>query len=154
MKRYFNNDFKRIGHATRVARYAARIGKHAGGNLAVILPAAYLHDIGILEAERKYGRMAAEYHEAEGPALARSILVKLGAKEALIEEVCNIIGRHHHPAPADNINFKVVYDADLLENMDEKQKETPMTPELLAEWIEKSFLTSCGRELAKEVLLG
>ena len=27
MKRYFKNDFKRIGHATRVARYAERIGK-------------------------------------------------------------------------------------------------------------------------------
>ena len=28
MKRYFKNDFKRIGHATRVARYAEKIGKY------------------------------------------------------------------------------------------------------------------------------
>jgi hypothetical protein len=27
MKRYFKNDFKRIGHASRVARHAERIGK-------------------------------------------------------------------------------------------------------------------------------
>jgi hypothetical protein len=37
MKRYFKNDFKRIGHASRVARHARRIGK-TEGNLAVIWP--------------------------------------------------------------------------------------------------------------------
>jgi HD superfamily phosphodiesterase len=52
MKRYFKDDFRRIGHATRVARYAERIGKSEKGNLAVILSAAYLRDIGILEAEK------------------------------------------------------------------------------------------------------
>ena len=59
MKRYFKQDFKRIGHSTRVARYAERIGKKENGNLAVILPAAYLHDIGIKEAERKHQSTAA-----------------------------------------------------------------------------------------------
>jgi len=32
MKRYFKQDLKRIGHATRVAKYAERIGKEQGGN--------------------------------------------------------------------------------------------------------------------------
>ena len=53
MKRYFKNDFKRIGHASRVARHAERIGKAVQGNLAVILSAAYLHDIGGGEAGRQ-----------------------------------------------------------------------------------------------------
>ena len=153
MKRYFKSDFKRIGHATRVARYAERIGKSEGGNLAVILSAAYLHDIGILVAEKKYGSTAAEYQEKEGPDIARSILIKLGAKEELIDEVCDIVGHHHHPKPDDTLDFKVVYDADLLENMDEKQKINPVEPEKLAERIEKNFLTPSGREVAKEVLL-
>ena len=153
MKRYFKSDFKRIGHATRVARYAERIGKSESGNLAVILSAAYLHDIGILVAEKKYGSTAAEYQEKEGPAIARSILVKLGAKEELIDEVCDIVGHHHHPKPDDTLDFKVVYDADLLENMDEKRKINPVDPEKLAERIEKNFLTPSGREVAKEVLL-
>jgi HD superfamily phosphohydrolase YqeK len=153
MKRYFKNDFKRIGHATRVARYAERIGKSESGNLAVILSAAYLHDIGIPAAEKKYDNPAAEYHEKEGPALAKSILIKLGAKEELITEVCDIIGHHHHPKSDETINFKVVYDADILENLDERQKENPMAPELLTDEIEKLFLTASGREIAKEVLL-
>ena len=97
MKRYLKSDFKRIGHATRVARYAERIGKNERGNLAVILSAAYLHDIGIPEAERKYGSAAPEYQEKEGPPIARSILNKLRANEELVDEVCDIVGHHHHP---------------------------------------------------------
>ena len=154
MKRYFKSDFKRIAHAGRVARYAERIGKKEKGSLAVILPAAYLHDIGIHEAERKHGSTAAEFQEAEGPPIARSILEKLGAKEELIEEVCDIVAHHHHPRPDDSLNFKVVYDADLLENLDEKQKKAPRSKEEIKALIERSFLTDTGREAAGEMLLG
>ena len=83
MKRYFNRDFKRIGHATRVARYAEKIGKNEGGNLSVILPSAYLHDIGIKEAERKHNSSAARFQELEGPPVAREILERLGAREMI-----------------------------------------------------------------------
>jgi HD superfamily phosphohydrolase YqeK len=152
MKRYFKNDFKRIGHASRVARYAERIGKFEGGNLAVILSAAYLHDIGIPEAERKHGSSAAEYREMEGPAIAKSILIKLGAQDELIEEVSDIVRHHHHPRPNETINFRAVYDADLIENLDERQKTNPLDRERLSEKIEKLFLTDTGREIATEVL--
>jgi HD superfamily phosphohydrolase YqeK len=153
MKRYFKSDFKRIGHASRVARYAEKIGKFEGGNLAVILAAAYLHDIGIVVAEKKHGSSAAKYQEMEGPAIAKSILIKLGAQEELIAEVCDIVGRHHHPRADDTTNFKVVYDADLIENLDEKQKENPLDKDKLTEKIDKIFLTATGRETAKEILL-
>jgi HD superfamily phosphohydrolase YqeK len=153
MKRYFKNDFRRIGHATRVARYAERIGKREKGNMAVILSAAYLHDIGILEAQKKYNSTAAEYQEKEGPLIAKSILSKLGANEELIDEVCEIISHHHHPGTDDSINFKVVYDSDLLENLDEKYKDNPMDHRQLEDLINQSFLTTSGREIAREVLL-
>ena len=143
-----------IGHATRVARYAERIGKKEKGVLAVILTAAYLHDIGIHEAEKKHDSTAAEFQEAEGPPIARSILEKLGAKEELIKEVCDIIGHHHHPRSDDSLNFKVVYDSDLLENINEKQKKAPRSKEEIENIIERSFLTDGGREAAREVLLG
>jgi HD superfamily phosphohydrolase YqeK len=153
MKRYFKSDFKRIGHATRVARYAEKIGKFEGGNLAVILSAAYLHDIGILEAEKKHGSTAAKFQEMEGPAIAKSILIKLGAQEELIEEVCDIFGHHHHPRADDTTNFKAVYDADLIENLDAKQKDNPVDKDKLSEKIDKIFLTATGRETAQEILL-
>lgn len=153
MKRYFKQDFKRIGHASRVARYAEKIGMKEGGNLAVILTSAYLHDIGIKEAERKYQSTAARYQEEEGPPIAREILSKLGTREEIIEEVTDIIGHHHHPRPEETVNFRVLYDADLITNLEEEQKEKPMDPERLARIIEKSFLTEAGRALAEDVLI-
>jgi HD superfamily phosphohydrolase YqeK len=152
MKRYFKTDFKRIGHATRVARHAERIGKMEAGNLAVILCAAYLHDIGIHEAERKHNCTAARYQEEEGPPIARVILEKLRAKEALIEEVCDIIGHHHHPREDETTNFKVLYDADLIVNLEEGHKEKPKTNDRLEDLIANTFLTESGKKEARKVL--
>ena len=153
MKRYFKQDFKRIGHATRVARYAERIGKDEEGNLAVILIAAYLHDIGIPEAEKKHNSSAARYQEEEGPPVARAILEKLGAPEALIEEVCGIVGHHHHPKEDETLNFKAVYDGDLIANLEEKKKDTGLEPDKLKHLIETAFLTNSGRKHAEKALM-
>jgi len=153
MKHYFKQDFKRIGHATKVARYAEHIGREEKGDPAVAISAAYLHDIGIHEAERKYQSTEAKYQEEEGPPVARDILTNLGAREDLIEEVCDIIGHHHHPRPEETVNFKVVYDADLIVNLEENQKDTVMSTEDLAALIEKNFLTKSGRKLARNIFL-
>ncbi len=153
MKRYFKKDFKRIGHAMRVARHAERIGKAEHANLAVILTAAYLHDIGIPEAERIYGSSAPEYQEKEGPGVARSILAGLGAKAQLVDAVCDIIGHHHHPRSGDSIDFQVVYDADRIANLEDRLKADALDPNRLSETIETSFLTQSGKEIAKNVLL-
>jgi HD superfamily phosphodiesterase len=136
-----------------VARHAERIGKEEKGNLAVILAASYLLDIGIPEAERKHGSTAPKYQEEEGPEVARSIMTKLGAKEEMIEEVCDIIGHRHHPRTEETLNFKVVYDADLIANLEEKHKESPMEADKLDQVVAKPFLTKSGHETAKQVLL-
>ncbi|MBW1730846.1 MAG: HD domain-containing protein [Deltaproteobacteria bacterium] len=154
MKKYFGRDFKRIGHASKVARYAERIAREEGANLAVVLASAYLHDIGIKEAERKHQSTAAKYQEEEGPPIAREILTKLGAKEELIDEVCDIVGHHHHPREEETANFKALYDADLIVNLEEKQeKEGNQAIDALERVIEKSFFTKSGKKLAREVLL-
>jgi putative nucleotidyltransferase with HDIG domain len=153
MKLYFKTDFKRIGHAARVARYAERLVREEQGDPAVALSAAYLHDIGIKEAERKYQDPQIQHHEEEGPEIARGILGKLDAAEPFISEVCDIIAHHHHPRPEETINFKVVYDADLIVNLEEKQKKNPLDNAALSELIDSRFLTSNGCALAKEALL-
>lgn len=156
MKRYFQYDFKRIGHATKVARYAERLVKEEEGDPGVVLPAAYLHDIGIIEAERRHGSTEAyahHEHEQEGLPIARGILRRLKAPEELIEAVCAIIDHHHHPRPEETANFKVVYDADLIVNLEEKQKEEPLERKDLITVIDRDFLTLGGRALAKGMLL-
>jgi HD superfamily phosphodiesterase len=152
MKRYFKQDFKRIGHATRVARYAEQIGREEQGNLAVVLSAAYLHDIGIVEAEKKYNSTAAKYQEQKGPGIARAIMGNLGAPAEVIDEVCDIIGHHHHPRETETINFKCLYDADLIANLEEAQKEKKLEGDKSRHAIETSFLTESGRKLAKKTL--
>jgi putative nucleotidyltransferase with HDIG domain len=148
MKKYFKKDFKRIGHAMRVACYAEKIGKNEGGDLSVILTAAYLHDIGIHEAARTKASVAAENHEKTGLSVARSILTELGAKKELIDEVCDIIGSHHHSGSNSSLNYRIVHDADLIVNLEEKQKENPMNDKDLTEFIGKNFLTESGRKEA------
>ena len=152
MKRYFGQDFKRIGHASKVARYAEQLVKDEKGDMAVVIISAYLHDIGITEAERKYQSSDARYQEQEGPPVAREILKKLGAEQALIDEVCDIVGHHHHPRPEETSNFRILYDADLIVNLEEKHKESPIDQEKLSGIIEKSFLTESGRKLAQKIL--
>jgi len=154
MKKYFGTDFKRIAHAGRVARYAEKINEKEGGNPAVVTVVAYLHDIGIKEAERKFNSTAPKYQHSEGPPVAREILTGLKANTDLIDEVCDIIGHHHQPRTEETINFKVLYDADLLVNLEEGQKEAPLDREKLTGLIGKTFLTETGRDLAAEVLLG
>jgi HD superfamily phosphodiesterase len=153
MKHFFKQDFKRIGHATKVARYAEQLVKEEKGDPAIVLSSAYLHDIGIKEAEARHQSTEAKYQEELGPPIARELLTRLGASPELIEEVCDIVGHHHHPRPEETTNFKVLYDADLIVNLEENQKDQTMEPEKLTRVIEKSFLTEAGRKLAREILM-
>jgi len=140
MKRYLRHDFKRVGHAIRVARYAEQIGREEGGNLALILCAAYLRDL------------EPGLHD-KNISLAREILIRLGAKEALVDEVCDMIAHGHKPGEADSVNLKALYDADLLAELEEKQKEHLVDTDELVRIIETSFLTHSGRTLAEKRLL-
>jgi HD superfamily phosphodiesterase/DNA-directed RNA polymerase subunit RPC12/RpoP len=153
MKHFFKQDFKRIGHATKVARNAEQIAKEEKGDVAIVLTAAYLHDIGIKEAEFRYQSTEPKYQEELGPPIARDILTKLGATAGLVDEVCDIIGHHHHPRREETTNFKIVYDADMIVNLEENQKEDKVPREKLEGMIEKNFLTAAGRELARKTFL-
>jgi HD superfamily phosphodiesterase len=153
MKVYFMRDFKRIGHSARVARYVEQLVKEEKGDPAVALSAAYLHDIGAKQAELKYQMVDAALQEQEGPPVARAILEKLDAAEDLINEVCDIIGHHHHPRDQETVNFKVLYDADQIVNLEEKKRKSSIDTEQLQQIIETGFLTQSGRELARSLLI-
>jgi len=153
MKRYFGTDGKRINHALKVAEYAEKILSREHGDLAVVLTAAYLHDIGIKEAEKQYQSTSARYQEELGPPIARQLLDGLGADRRLTEEVCDIIGHHHHPREEETDNFKVLYDADLIVNIEEGDVERPRDREKIKGLIEKAFLTQAGKALAGERFL-
>ena len=154
MKRYFGRDFKRIGHAMRVARYAERIGREEQGNLAVILVAAYLHDIGLAGVAPTGPETDPRAHEEAGAAAARRMLERLGANEELIGEVCGIIGRHHRPGPGEGVEFKCVYDADMIANTEQRCKDDFETFGDRGGVNGATYFTGSGARLAREVLQG
>jgi len=156
MKKYFGDDFRRIGHAMKVARHVGDIGRmltetgeDEGYNPAVASICGYLHDIGIKEAERKFNSSAPRYQHQEGPPVAREILERLEANPGLIDEVCEIISHHHTPKGDDSINFRVLYDADLIVNIDESREEGHWPDEKIARAVRESFLTRAGAKVAE-----
>lgn len=151
MKEIFGDDEKRIDHALRVLDYAERIGAAEGGDPLVIKAAAILHDIGIHEAERKYGSTAGKYQEIEGPPLAGPILEDNDLDPSQIEHVCAIIANHHSARDIDTVEFRVLWDADRLVNLEEDFAE--VGPQRRRTTIDRVFRTDTGRRLAREQFL-
>jgi HD superfamily phosphodiesterase len=151
MREYFGDDARRIQHALDVTAFAERIMAREGGDYPVVVASGVLHDIGIHEAERKYGSTAGRFQEIEGPPVARKILARLGFDEEQTEEVCDIIAHHHSPGIIDTINFKVLYDADWLGNL--KDEYDIRDRRKLDAIIDTVFLTATGRALAREIFL-
>ena len=151
MKAYFQNDAVRINHACRVTEYAEELLRREGGEYPVVIGAAVLHDIGIHQAQRKYGSTGGKYQEKEGPPIAREILIGLGFEQNKIEEICEIIAHHHSPGKINTRNFKILYDADWLENL--KDEYDTRGGDKLRDIIERMFLTPSGKALARELYL-
>lgn len=151
MENYFGKDAKRINHARRVLGFAEKILEKEGGDRKVVEAAAVLHDIGIHAAEKKHGSPAGKYQEIEGPPIAENILRKINFPKNYIGEILEIIAHHHSPGKVDTLNFRILYDADWLVNLNDEYDIADK--ERLGNIIEKIFLTQTGKNMAKEVYL-
>jgi len=150
VKRHLKSDFKQISRTTKMARHAERIGKSEGGNLAIILCSSYLQNIGYSEALRKYGSTTEEYVEKEGVQIAEAILTKLGAKEQLLKEVCNIIAPCQHSGIEESKEFQIIHDANLITGLEEEHKISPMDHARFIELVDTALRTEGGRQEARE----
>jgi len=148
MEEYFGADRRRIDHALRVTGYASEILLHEPGDRELVLATAYLHDIGIPEAERKHGSCAGPLQEIEGPPVARGILEQLGYEEPFIAEACAIIASHHSPGEVETDNFRIIWDADWLVNLGDEYDVTD--GEKVAGLIGRIFMTETGKRIAGE----
>ncbi len=152
MRDVFGKDRKRINHALDVLKYAEQIQAVEGGDPVVITAAAILHDIGIHQAEKKYGSTAGKYQEIEGPPIATPILKNCGLPDEKIEHVCKIIANHHTARDAETvgaIEFRVIWDADWLVNIPDECGK--MSRNKLKKFVEKIFRTNKGKQLAGEI---
>jgi putative nucleotidyltransferase with HDIG domain len=151
MKKVFGNDQKRIDHALAVLDYAEQIQNVEGGDPLVVRAAAILHDIGIHQAELKYGSSAGKYQEIEGPPIAREILEKDDIPAEAVEHICKIIAKHHSAREIDTIEFKIIRDADQIVNLPEDFSGA--SNGRLQEFIDKKFKTGEGRRIASELFV-
>ena len=160
VRRVLKDDALGLRLAASAAAYAERIGKDEGGDLGVILMGASLASLVRREAERRCGGLDRAFLQGQGTALAREILVKLGAGPETIDEVCDIVARQDQApeqtedqtpkqtAEQESLNFRVVADALVLAELEARQIEAQDSPER----IDHLLLTARGRDLAGEHL--
>jgi hypothetical protein len=150
MRAYLGDDERRIRHAERVFAYACEIQENEGGDPDVVICSAALHDIGIHEAERKYGSSAGNYQELEGPAVAAEILKNFDLTQDQIDHICKIIANHHSARDIDTVEFRAVWDADWLVNIPDEfdMKDT----EKIERLFRKNLKTKTGSALAEKLV--
>src|SRR5690606_9590969 len=112
----------------------------------IIELSAVLHDIGSVEALRKYGSMEGHLQEQEGVPIARNILSELNYELSVIERVCYIVGNHHTPEKIDGKDFQILWEADLIENM--QVMDDIKNGDSLKQYVSQNFITHAGKALA------
>ncbi len=123
MVAFYEGDARRIQHFMKVWGYAKWIGESERLDAETQLTlevAAFMHDIGIRPAERKFGSDAGKLQEQEGPAPAREMLEALGVDEPRIARVCYLIAHHHTYQNVDGIDYRILLEADFLVNLYEE----------------------------------
>jgi urease accessory protein UreE len=137
-----------IDHTLKVLSNAEAImdGEGIGGEeRELICIVTILHDIGAVEALHKYGSIDGVYQEKEGPAIAKSILSELDYDPDKIDRICYIIGNHHTPSKINGLDFQILWEADLIENL--LGKEIKEEKEKLVDIVDKNFKTNTGRAM-------
>lgn len=116
---YDKGDPKRIHHFLKVHDFARLIGVAEGlkeKTLFRLEAAAYVHDIGIHEGERRFGRNDGEIQEDLGPAEAEAMLERLGFEAEDIRRISWLVGHHHSYGSIDGPDAQILAEADMLVN--------------------------------------
>jgi Zn ribbon nucleic-acid-binding protein len=151
VKRYLKTDFKRIGHAVRMAGFAEKIGKKEKANLPVVLCAAYFYNIVTNVVLEKYGSDLQEYPEKENSGIIRKIMEKLGAREEMIQEIIHIVNSGSSLKKEDSPEKNIIHDAHILAIIDACNKEDSKEKDLICAELEQQIRTSVGKELTKQL---
>lgn len=150
MMEFYRGDAEQIQHFVKVYTYAGWIAKWEGLDEETcerIAAAALTHDIGIKPAKEKYGSSAGPLQEQEGPAAAEPMLKAIGFEPAMIERVCDLIGRHHTYTNIDGMDYQILVEADFLVNFQEGNQPASTIRQVY----ETLFRTTAGKQLLCEI---
>lgn len=150
MIHYYEGDPMRLQHFVKVHSFARLIGigeEIPLHELFVLEAAAYVHDIGIKEAERKFGKSSGKLQEQEGPRLAEQMLERLGFEKQEIERVKYLVGHHHTYTNVDGMDYRILLEADFLVNLYEEDSNN----ESIRHAYDNIFRTKTGKIICKEM---
>lgn len=115
----YDKDADRIQHFLKVHSLCHLIGvgeKLGEHELYTLEAAAYTHDIGIKAAYEKYGHQNGKLQEELGPEIAEHMLLGLGFEKDVIERVAYLIGHHHTYTNVNDLDYRILLEADWLVN--------------------------------------
>ncbi|MDO5399224.1 MAG: HD domain-containing protein [bacterium] len=150
MIHYYEGDPMRLQHFIKVHSFARLIGIEEDlplRELFILESAAYVHDIGIKEAEKKFGKSNGKLQEQEGPQLAEKMLSQLGFDKTVIERVSYLVGHHHTYTNVDGADYRILLEADFLVNLYE---ENPGHDAIRYAY-ENIFKTNTGKMICREM---
>ena len=147
----YDRDPALVHHFTKVHGFAAAIGVMEGldeETQFILETAALVHDIGIRNAMRQYGRSDGKLQEAIGPDEAEALLRSLGGyTEAQIDRVRYLVGHHHTYTNVEGLDYRIIIEADFLVNLYEFADRYKAI--LAAE--EHIFRTQSGKALLRSI---
>lgn len=146
---YDKGDPKRIQHFIKVHSFARLIGKQeklSDEMMKALETAAILHDIGIHEGERLYGRNDGEIQQKLGLVIAKEILESVGGYEDVAERVMHLIARHHTYTDIDGKDLQILIEADFIVNL----YEDSASKNAVRNAYEKIFVTESGKKILKD----
>ncbi len=152
LKEVFREDPSMLEHTRQVFNFARDIAQRLELDAAtqkIVHLAALLHDVGIVEAEKRFGSREGKFQHLAGPPIAREILEKIGEQPWIRERVLYLVGNHHNFDRVDGIDFQVLIEADMLVNLEEEKLEENE----LRSFIESFFKTAPGLDMAKRKYL-
>ena len=147
---YMSGDARRIQHFVKVHSYSSLIGamEHLDTHTLFILEsAALMHDIGIREGERLYGRNDGRIQEQLGPVEAEKLLKELHFEENDIQRICYLIGHHHTYHHIDGSDYQILVEADFLVNLQEENS----TKEVCEQTYRNIFKTDSGKMMMRKM---
>ncbi len=150
MCEYMAGDVVRINHFMKVHSFAKIIGEAEGldeRTQELLEAAAYVHDIGIRNSEKKYGSSSGYYQQIEGPGEAEKLLRSCGYDDGFIERVKYLVSRHHKYVNIDGADCQILIEADFIVNV----YEDGISRETIHDICEKIFKTECGKEIMRRL---
>lgn len=108
--------------------------------------AAILHDIGIHEGERLYGRNDGDIQQRLGPDIAKQIMEAVGGYDDVKDRVMYLIAHHHTYTDIDGKDLQILIEADFIVNL----YEDGASVNAVKNAYDRIFVTESGKRILKD----